>query len=157
MSETPVCAPAGAALTTIRHRVAFYETDAMGIVHHSNFVRWLELARVRWLDEHHRSYRDYLARDLHFAVTRVEVDYKLPLAFDEEVSVSIWLAWIGGASLRMEYALVGPKGDAAFGATEHAMVDGSGRVRRIPKEERAEMEPLAVSRRPRPGAEPEAS
>jgi acyl-CoA thioester hydrolase len=128
----------------------------MGIVHHSNFVRWLELARVRWMEEHHRSYRDYLARDLHFAVTRVEVDYKTPLAFDEEVSISVWLAWIGGASLRMEYALHGPHGVAAIAATEHAMVDGRGHVRRIPREERAQMEPIAVTQRRRPGAREEA-
>lgn len=33
--------PQGAAITKVRHHVAFYETDAMGIVHHSNYVRFL--------------------------------------------------------------------------------------------------------------------
>ena len=37
--------------TTIMHRVPFFETDAMGIVHHANYVRYLELARVAWMDE----------------------------------------------------------------------------------------------------------
>ena len=38
----------------------FYETDAMGVVHHSNFVRYLELARVAWLDAHDRPYVEYV-------------------------------------------------------------------------------------------------
>ena len=50
----------------MRHRVPFYETDAMGIVHHANYVKYLELARVVYLEEHDRSYRDYMAEGLHF-------------------------------------------------------------------------------------------
>ena len=53
--------PAGAAASTCRHRVPFYETDAMGIVHHSNYVRYFELARVVWLDEHDVPYRQIVA------------------------------------------------------------------------------------------------
>ena len=33
------------------HKVNYYETDKMGIVHHSNYVRWLEEARVLAMDE----------------------------------------------------------------------------------------------------------
>jgi acyl-CoA thioester hydrolase len=36
----------------VQHRVPFYETDAMGVVHHANYVKYLELARIAWLDEH---------------------------------------------------------------------------------------------------------
>jgi acyl-CoA thioester hydrolase len=125
-----------AAATTIRHRVPFYETDAMGVVHHSNFVRWLELARVRWLEEHHRPYPEYLAAGRHFAVIRVEVDYRLPVRFDEEVAVTVWPEWVRGATLRMAYHLDTASGLVALAATDHAMVDDAGRPRRIPREER---------------------
>jgi acyl-CoA thioester hydrolase len=130
-------APAGAAVTSFRHRVAFFETDAMAIVHHANYVRWLELARIRWMDEHHRPYRAYVAEGLHFATTRVEIDYRRAAVFDDEVEVTTWLEWTRGASLRMVYRLRGPDGALlAEAATEHAMVDASGRVRRIPAAER---------------------
>ena len=33
-----------------KHRVNYYETDAMGIVHHSNYVRWMEEARIFMMD-----------------------------------------------------------------------------------------------------------
>ena len=48
-------APPGAALTCVQHVVAFYETDAMGVVHHSNYLRFLEHARVQFLAEHDRA------------------------------------------------------------------------------------------------------
>ncbi len=150
----------GVPVTYHRHRVPFYETDAMGLVHHSNYVRFLELARIRWMDEHHRPYREYVAEGLHFATTRVEVDYLRGLRFDDEVEIAVWLDWVRGASLRMEYALtlcdsaplrLAARGDAprefvARGATEHAMVDTSGRVRRIPEAQRRAMARIASER-----------
>ena len=33
------------------HRVQYYETDRMGITHHSNYIRWMEEARVAFLEE----------------------------------------------------------------------------------------------------------
>jgi acyl-CoA thioester hydrolase len=137
--------PAGAAASSVRHRVPFFETDAMGVVHHSNFVRWLEVARIRWLEEHHRPYPEYLAAGRHFAVIRVEVDYRLPVGFDEEVTVTVWPEWVRGATLRMAYALSTPRGLVARAATDHAMVDDAGRPRRIPREERDALRRLCAS------------
>jgi acyl-CoA thioester hydrolase len=146
-SATP---PPGVPVTRHRHRVPFYETDAMGLVHHANYVRFLELARIRWMDEHHRPYRDYVAEGLHFATTRVELDYLRGLRFDDEVEIAVWLAWARGASLRMEYALtrIAPDGSepVARAATEHAMIDASGRVRRIPEAQRRAMASAAAAR-----------
>ncbi|HVH05687.1 MAG TPA: thioesterase family protein [Myxococcota bacterium] len=129
--------PAGAGISVVVHRVPFYETDAMGIVHHSNSIRHMELARILWLDEHHRPYRDYVAEGLHFATTRVEVDYRRPAAYDDSIEIATWLEWVRGASLRMAYEI--RRGDAVVSraATEHAVVDLEGRLRRIPRERRA--------------------
>ena len=59
--------PAGAATSEVRHRVPFYETDAMGVVHHSNYVRYLELARIAWLAVHDQLYALYVAQGMPFA------------------------------------------------------------------------------------------
>jgi acyl-CoA thioester hydrolase len=137
--------PAGARISVVVHRVPFYETDAMGIVHHSNYIRHMELARIVWLDEHHRPYREYVAEGLHFATTRVEVDYRRSAAYDDELAIVTWMEWVRGASLRMAYEI--RRGDVVLvtGATEHAVVDLAGRLRRIPQERRAELAKLAVS------------
>jgi acyl-CoA thioester hydrolase len=126
--------------------VPFYETDAMGIVHHSNYVRYLELARIQWLDEHDQPYRDYVAEGLHYATTHVEVDYVRTVAYDEVLEIRVWLEEVRGASLRMAYALERSDELVATAATEHALVDLDGRPRRIPRERR---ERLAQVARPR--------
>jgi acyl-CoA thioester hydrolase len=124
--------------------VPFYETDAMGVVHHSNAVRHLELARILWMDEHDLPYREYVAMGLHFATTRVEVEYRGPVRFDDELRVTVWCEWVRGASLRMAYALRVGETLVGVASTEHAAVDSEGRVRRIPVERRAALRKLAA-------------
>ncbi len=138
-------APAGVAKTTITHRVAFYETDAMGIVHHSNHIRFFELARVAWMNEHHCPYTDYMALGLNFATTVAAAEYLLPIQFDREIEVDAWLEWARGASIRIAYVIRDGGEIAATGATEHAMVDEAGRPRRIPRDKRAALAKLAAT------------
>ena len=67
---------------------------------------------------------------------KLELRYLKAAAFDDRLEVWIWLDWVRHASLRMCYEV--RRGDVllASGATDHAMVDGTGRVRGIPKERR---------------------
>ena len=37
------------------HKVQYYETDKMGIAHHSNYIRWMEEARLRSSRKQRRS------------------------------------------------------------------------------------------------------
>ena len=139
--------PESATLTTTLHRVAFYETDAMGIVHHSNYIRFFEQARVRWLEDHDQPYTAYVEQGLNFATTHVSVDYRASARFGDELSVTTWLEWVRGASLRMAYRIDRDGTLTATGATEHAAVNSEGRVRRIPKESRARLQRAAPAAR----------
>jgi len=124
--------PEGAPITRVTHRVAFYETDAMGVVHHSNYVRFLEHARVRFLAEHDQPYTEYIKQGFHVPVTRVEVSYQRPCRFDDEISIVCWLAWARSASLGFAYQL--HVGDllVASAATDHAVIAHDGRPTRFP-------------------------
>ncbi len=139
--------------STYRHRVAFFDTDAMGIVHHANYIRFFELARIAWMDEHDRPYRDYVAQDRHFATTEVAVRYARSAAFDEMLDVDCWVEWVRGASLCMAYEIRRDDEVLVTGWTEHAMVGADGRPTRIPKERRAVMRECA--RRAPPSANPD--
>ena len=108
----------------------------MGIVHHANYLRFFERARVQWLDEHDQPYRNYMADGMHFATTRVEIDYRGSTRFDDELTVTTWLEWVRGASLRMAYRVEHEGELKVTGATEHAAVNDEGRVRRIPRPRR---------------------
>jgi len=142
--SNPTDLPASVATTTHAHRVAFYETDAMGIVHHSNYLRFFERARVDWLAEHDQPYTAYVDLGLHFATTHVEVDYKRTIVFDDTALVTTWMEWVRAASLCMGYRISVDGELKAVGITEHAAVSLEGKVRRLPKERRLHLATLSV-------------
>ena len=144
MADLADAPPPGAESSTLEYRVPFFDTDAMGVVHHANYVRYLELARIHFLDEHDAPYRDYVSRGLHFAVTRIELDYRRAARFDDIVGITCWAEWVRGASLRIGYALQNGGELVARAATVHAMVDDDGRPARIPPERRARLRTLVA-------------
>ena len=137
--------PEGATTITMQHRVGFHETDAMGIVHHSNYLKYCENARVVWLETHDKSYPDWIDLGLHFAVTKVGLDYKQPAKFDDVLDVTVWLEWVRGASLAMAYAICREGTLLCSGRTEHASIDDDGNVRRLPKEDQQRLAQRAVT------------
>lgn len=74
---------------THQHRVQFYETDLMGIVHHSNYLRFLEEARVGWA--HDRGLIDYQKPEsaAHFAVLETQVRHLRPALFGDLLEVDV--------------------------------------------------------------------
>jgi acyl-CoA thioester hydrolase len=140
MVVKPKTPPPQAVMTRVRHTVNFYETDAMGIVHHSNYVRFFEHARVQFLAEHDRPYTEYVAEGLHVPVTRVAVQYKRPCRFADEIEIVCWLAWAREASLGFAYELSVAGQVVATGETDHAIVNLDNRPTRIPQHMRVHIE-----------------
>ncbi len=126
----------GQIATTYRHTVAFYETDAMGIVHHSNYVRYLELARVQFMAEHDRPYLEYVAQGYHMPVTRVTCSYKKACRFADAIDITCWLAWARHASLGFGYRLTVAGQLVCTGESDHAIIDQEGRPKRLPPDMR---------------------
>ncbi len=137
--------PDEATTITMQHRVGFHETDAMGIVHHSNYLKYCENARVVWLETHDKSYSDWIDSGLHFAVTKVDLDYHQSARFDDVLDVTTWLEWVRGASLAMAYEISRDGELLVTGRTEHASINDDGRVRRLPREDRQRLGRSAVA------------
>lgn len=72
-----------------RLRVRYAETDQMGVVHHAAYVPWLEEARIAWLRAHGHSYRELEAGGIAMPVVALELRYRRPLRFDDEVTVAV--------------------------------------------------------------------
>ena len=58
-----------------RHIVQYYETDKMGITHHSNYIRWMEEARIDFLSKIGWSYAKLEEEGIIFPVVTVECKY----------------------------------------------------------------------------------
>ena len=58
------------------YKAQYYETDQMGIIHHSNYIRWLESARIDYLEQLGISYRGLEERGIVSPVVTVEGRYR---------------------------------------------------------------------------------
>ena len=70
-----------------RIRVRFVETDAMGIVHHSNYLAYFEETRVAYLREIGHPFTQWRDEGLESPVLESFVQYRQPLSFDDEITV----------------------------------------------------------------------
>ena len=115
-----------------RIRTRFAETDAMGIIHHAAYLPYLEEARVAYLRQVGHPY-DEVRRDGHnFAVIEVAVQYRRPLAFDEEVDVHVRAGAVSRATFQLAYLLTVGAEERATAVTVHGCVDDKGRATRLP-------------------------
>jgi acyl-CoA thioester hydrolase len=132
LSSTPSLDPAGYVFTQ-RVRVRFAETDAMGIVHHSRYLPYLEEARVAYLRHIDHPYTENQAAGIDFAVLEAYVQYRSPLRFDDEVDVHLVLASATRATFQISYLLTVAGQTRATAVTVHGAVDRSGRAARLPE------------------------
>jgi acyl-CoA thioester hydrolase len=117
-----------------RIRVRFAETDAMGIVHHSRYLPYLEETRVEFLRRIDRPYDVMRAEGLDFAVLEAFVRYRSPLRFDDVVHVHLRVGSISRTTFQIGYLLtvVDDARPAATAVTVHAAVTSTGRPTRLP-------------------------
>lgn len=113
-------------------RVRFAETDAMGIVHHSSYLPYLEAARVEYLRSIGHPYTELRETGTDIAVLEAYVRYRRALHFDDVVTVR--LQPVGGTrtTFQIAYLLTVDDEAAATAVTVHGCLDRSGRPVRLP-------------------------
>ncbi|MGZ4739700.1 MAG: acyl-CoA thioesterase [Ilumatobacteraceae bacterium] len=113
-------------------RVRFSETDAMGIVHHSRYLPYMEETRVAYLRHLGHPYSELRAEGFDYAVLECFVQYRQPLRFDEEVVVHLGLAVASRTTFQMTYLLTVDGEARATGVTVHGCITADGRPTRLP-------------------------
>ncbi len=114
--------------------VRFVETDAMGVVHHSNYLVWFEAARIHWMEVAGVPYAEVAAGGNHFAVTSAGVEYRAPARFGDIVRVFASLGQLRSRQVRFEYTVENAANGVllATGYTQHICVDLAGHMAKIP-------------------------
>ena len=84
-------------------RAQYHETDQMGIIHHSNYVKWMEEARIVFLDQIGFSYRKVEEQGVISPVVDISVSYKKQVHFDDEIEISVKIHKYNGITLELEY------------------------------------------------------
>jgi len=68
-------------------RVRYVECDPMGYLHHSNYLPFFEMGRTELLRQFGISYRELEERDILFVVARIEVNFRRPARYDDELDL----------------------------------------------------------------------
>lgn len=87
------------------HDVKYYETDKMGVTHHSNYIRWMEEARVHFLDGIGFGYDRMEAEGIISPVLEVECQYKKTTTFHDQIAIQVRVKEFNGVRFTIEYEM----------------------------------------------------
>lgn len=111
----------------------YYETDKMAVVHHSNYVRWLEEARIDFLNQIGLSYDEMEKSGVMIPVLSVSCQYKYAVRFNETVCVKMKMEDFSGLKFKISYRVTDKETDEIrlIAETSHFFVDNDFRPIRI--------------------------
>ncbi len=106
------------------HKVNYYETDKMGITHHSNYIRWMEEARVDFLENIGFGYYKLEKDGIISPVISVECDYKKSTTFGDIIKINVEIEEFKGVKLIIKYTMSNIKTNETvlIGKTKHCFV-----------------------------------
>lgn len=88
-----------------QHEVKYYECDRMGITHHSNYVRFMEEARIAWMDALGYGFERMEAEGVVSPVMEIECTYKHPTTFKDVIDIDVEVAELSALKISFSYTM----------------------------------------------------
>ena len=95
----------------IKIRVRYKETDAMGVVHHSNYVNYYEVIRTEMLRAHGTTYKTLESAGVMMPVREVKMNFFAPAHYDDLLTVKLTMNDPPGARMTFEHEISNEQGD----------------------------------------------
>ena len=90
---------------TLKRRVPFYETDGMKVVHHANYLRWMEEARIEYLRAGGILLNDLMDNGIVFPILDLQIKYIKSAYNDDLIRIDIYLRKIDRVKMIFEYKI----------------------------------------------------
>lgn len=87
------------------HEVKYYECDRMGITHHSNYVRFMEEARVDWMDQLGYGFDRMEAEGVVSPVVEVNCRYRHSTTFKDQIAIEVGVAAMSELKITFSYTM----------------------------------------------------
>ena len=116
------------------HKVNYYETDKMGITHHSNYIRFMEEARVDFLSQIGFPFDKIEEEGIISPVIRVEYSYRKTTTFADVISIKVEVDKLSPVKLCLKYELTCNGEVCGIGKSEHCFLNQEGRPVIVEKE-----------------------
>jgi len=119
----------------LKIRVIYADTDAMGVVYHTNYIKWFEIGRTELLREMGIVYAELESMGYNLPVVKVSCHYLAPARYDEIIMVETEIEYLKMASIKFNYAIWDEKKENILveGYTTHAFTSNGGKIVRPPK------------------------
>ncbi len=115
-------------------RVRYSETDAMGFLHHANYLSYFEIGRTELFRAQGGNYRRMEELGLFFVVAKVQVRYRRPARYDDLLTLHTKISRTTTVRLEHQYQLFRGAELLAEAESTLACVDGQGSVQMIPED-----------------------
>ena len=122
-------------VTTVAHKVNFYDTDAMAVVHHSNYIRWFEIGRVEFLRQAWITLTELMDDGYVFPITEVSAKYMNSGYFDDELIIETTPVALTKAKMAFSYRVLRACDDTVLvtGFTQNVFTSrATGKITRLP-------------------------
>lgn len=118
-----------------QHKVQYYETDMMGIVHHSNYIRWFEEARTDFLEQAGYSYKRFEDEGIISPVLEVNAKYKSMVRYGDTVNIEVHMTAFNGLKFTIEYLITDSVSGiiCVQGSSQHCLLDKESKPIRLKK------------------------
>ena len=123
-------------------QVYYEDTDAAGVVYHSNYLKFMERARTEWLRSEGFSQQSLAEGEgIVFVVAKINIEFIRPALFDELLNVRSKITGTNGAGLMFEQSVISESGTVKCRADVHIVcVDSKTfRPKRIPNSIKAKL------------------
>lgn len=110
---------------TFERKINYYETDRMGIVHHSNYIRLMEEARCAWLEELNMPFAVLEENGITIPVLGVNCTYKHHVTFGDTILINVFSKEYNGVRMTMGYEITNKENGQVVltGETKHCFTN----------------------------------
>ena len=117
------------------HKTQYYETDQMGVVHHSNYIRWFEEARTNLLEQIGIGYDKMEQQGIISPVIGLSCEYKKTTRFSETVDITARITSLTGIKFSTYYEIIEKESGElrCKGETKNCFLDRAGKPLNIKK------------------------
>ncbi len=115
-------------LTPFEHRTKYHETDQQGIIHTSNYMNWIEDARMHLMEQMGLSFKQMLDMEISSPIISHSIEYRSSAKFDETIVVDTKLLAYDGHTMEVAYRIYDKATgeDRAVARTTHCFINKSG-------------------------------
>ncbi|MCR4422178.1 MAG: acyl-CoA thioesterase [Exilispira sp.] len=110
--------------------VNYWETDKMSIVHHSNYIKWFEEARLHFLRQCSLPYDKIEKSGIWLPVYEVYAKYVKPASFEDKIDIDVSIKELTPIKLTLEYVVLKDNDILATGYTVHPITDEKLKIKR---------------------------